>query len=136
MGTGRPFTWLAALSLLASTVAWGDPRDDRAASSAAIRVLVEQSSHYPERWCIDTYLASRRNANYPRTLVTRLPAPGRSISSIHEYSGEQSLWDRLSALPRMQIATLWQGRHRSLVLGFQDGGYFGFSFRPMRQDTP
>lgn len=102
-------------------------------------------SGYPERWCIRTYVsevrsqasvpiartATSQSLNYryiPMQLKDEIP---------EEFDDRSSLLERLKALKNVRLATLWQGRNRSLVVGVQDGGYLGVSLdNPDNDESP
>lgn len=108
--------------------------DDAAAFTATAEHL---QSKYPSRW----YLADDRPAasltrpsvrapvNSPNTLTARTSVQAVRDTAAPVVAEQPSLLERLRSVESRRLVTLWQGKKRAIVVGFQNGGFFGISLR-------
>lgn len=133
---------MAVVCLAACVNAWCDDAPADADRTVGTPVPV---SGYPERWCIKTYVSEiRSQADAPITRRATSASLNYRYVPIQleeeipeEFDDRSSLLERLKALKNVRLATLWQGRNRSLVVGVQDGGYLGVSLdNPGDDESP
>lgn len=137
MRTGWPTFLVSALCTLTGT-AQGDgiSFDDREPRTEVLD-LEQLASPYAQRWCILTFITESRDLRRPddpdyddpyyRVLNAGFASPPyRSLAHDYpEHADQPSPIDRLMALRRLRLMTLWRGRDSALVLGLNESGYFG-----------
>ena len=81
-----------------------------------------------ERWSIRAFLDRRKERISIRRPTTEQPTPRtsrwRGGDTLH-YNDYSSPLNRVRALRKWRLATLWRGQRSTLVLGLVDNGYFG-----------
>ena len=81
-----------------------------------------------ERWSIRAFLEGRKGRTQTRRYTSEEPARRmshwRDADPLH-YNDHSSPLNRVRALSKWRLATLWRGERSSLVLGLVGNGYFG-----------
>lgn len=122
------------------TSAADDVRGDAAAEASSDALGVDPAG-YPERWSIKSFLSGHARQ---ATTVARRTAPvhaaPRIRSSLRDDSraayaqDRTSLAGRLQQLSALKSMTVWQGRRQAIVVGLQNGRYFGLSIAEAERD--
>lgn len=118
-----------------------DERDAARASTTASPRAVDTlplgtTTAYPDRWCIETFIAESRRirpagAARSRTLVPYAFSPSSADELLAgadpEFVDSSSLYNRLKALSKLRLMTLWRGRDSALVVALNESGILGLT---------
>ncbi|MDX1481409.1 MAG: hypothetical protein R3315_07030 [Woeseiaceae bacterium] len=133
----RTCQMLALGFALACTAQAGAESSNATTSWAAVQPTLATSA-YPEKWRLRRGSYAQRAIYRPASgsapartphppaprALTIAPVSALSVSGVRIGDGD-TLLERLEAIRRSPIATLWRGHRRLLVLGFLEGGYIG-----------
>lgn len=109
-----------ALCLFSAPAVFADA-PERGAAEANPQAMTVRG--YPARWRLESHAIVRP----PRPIASTPRRRNQPADIDDATNSRRTLAEYLRAIEGRRLLTLWRGQNRSLVVGFQNGGYFGVS---------